>query len=290
MGKYRAIGEDIEKDKRDFYSQGGGKIDRYPALDPNRIIRCWALLLEEQNGPNFDDYVMGDSHKIERYLEHWCPPPAKILLLGTGTGREVYAAREHGYDAEGTTLGKENLPFAKWKFDLDLEYADNCTLPYPDKSFDVIAGFQVFEHCHAPYLFLIECCRILKGGGLLILEWPPFMATADGTVTPNPGQMHDFMGDYDDDNIHHMCCWTPAQGRIMTRRCGFEDVEVYMSGYGSGGNAETIQNAPNNLSLLTEKDPAFYSNVGSGDIVLKATRRIDKNQPGYMKKMLVVTV
>lgn len=283
---YTASPEEVTQDKEDFYRQGGKKTDQLPTLDPNRIIRRWAVLMEEQNGPNFDDYVMGDGHKIERYLEHWCPPPAKVLLLGTGTGREVHAAKVHGYDAEGTTLGKENLPFAKWKFNLDLAYVDNCTLPYLDKSFDIVAGFQVFEHCHAPYLFLVECCRILKEGGLLVLEWPPFMATPDGTVTPNPGKMYDFMGDYDDDNIHHTCCWSPAQGRIMTRRCGFEDVEVFMSGYGSGGNAATMMGAPNNLTLITPDDPAFYSNIGSGDLVLKAVRRLDSNLPRYMQRLL----
>lgn len=283
--KYKANDEEIQKDKKDFYSQGGGKTSQLPKLDATRLINRWAILLEEQNGENFDDYVMGENHKVSNYLEKWVPAPKKVLFLGVGTGREVYAANMHGYDAVGTTLGKENITFAKWKFDLDLWYGDHCTLPYEDKTFDVVAGFQVFEHCHAPYMFLIECCRVLKEGGTLILEWPPFMATADGTATPNPGKMHNFMGDFNDDNVHHMCCWTPAQAWIMVRRCGFENIDLFISGFTSGGRSQE-ENCPNNLFKITEEDEAFWSNVSPGDIVLKATKRQDSKQPQYMKRAL----
>lgn len=287
MSKYIATPDDVQKDKEAFYSKfgpHGGRETTGPQWDPNRIARRWAYMLDSQNGENFDDYIMTENNKITRYLERWSPAPGRALILGTGTGREVYAAKELGYDAVGTTLGKENRAFAKWKFDLDLDYIDNCTMPYPSKSFDIVAGFQVFEHCHSPYLFLFECCRVLKEGGLLILEWPPFMATADGTVTPNPGQMHNFMFDYDDDNLHHACCWTAAQGRIMTRRCNFENVEVYMSGYKDGGRSQ--EEAPNTLTLITEDHPAYFSNIGSGDLVLKANRRPDSRMPGYARQLL----
>lgn len=283
--KYSASHDEIQQDKKDFYKKGGGKIDKNPSLNFNSILKRWILLLHAQDGENFDDYCMESNHKVSRYLEKWIPPPAKLLLLGVGTGREVHAANIHGYDAQGTTLGKENLPFAKWKFDLDLFYGDNCTTPYVDKYFDVVTGFQIFEHCHAPYMFLIECCRILKEHGLLILEWPPFMATKDGTATPNPGEMHNFMGDYDDDNLHHACCWTPAQAWIIVRRCGFENVELYLSGF-TNGSRSAEKNTPDNLSRITEKDSEFWTNISPGDIVLKANRRLDCQLPNYMKKML----
>ena len=285
MTKYTATNDEIQKDKSDFYAQGGGKTARLIGLDVNRLLQRWVDLLEEQNGPNFDDYAMGSNHSVVRYLERWSPKSSKVLCLGPGPGREVHAARAHGYSAEGTTLGQENPPFAKWKFGLELFYGDNCTMPYRDKSFDVLAGCQILEHCHAPYMFLVECCRVLKEGGLLDLEWPPFIATADGTVTPNPGKVHNFMGDYDDDNLHHTCCWTPAQAWIMVRRCGFENVELYISGYTSGGRSDE-PGAPNNLVRITEDDDDFWSNISSGDIVLKATRRSDQTQPNYMKGIL----
>lgn len=284
MSKYEVYYEETQRDKEEFYAQGGGKNKELPRLDPDRILKRWVALLEEQNGENFDDYVMQQGHKVERYLETWAPPPKKVLFLGTGTGREVHAARLYGYESEGTTLGKENIPFAKWKFDLDLFYGDNCTLPYEDKSFDVVCGFQVFEHCHSPYLFLVECCRVLREGGLILLEWPAFMQTKDGTSNLTPGNMQpSYMQDYDDDNLHHLCCWTPAQAWIMVRRCGFEDVEVFLSNVAGSDNSPGV---PHGLSQVTENESSFWTNVSPGDVVLKAKRRPDSKQPSYMERLL----
>ncbi len=283
--KYTASYDEIQKDKADFYAQGGGKVAKGIDLDPNRLLQRWVDLLGEQDGENFDDYVMTLDHKVVSLLEPWVPAPANVLFLGTGTGREVHAATVQGYEAHGTTLGKENLPFAKWKFDLDLQYVDNCTMPYGDKTLDAVAGFQIFEHCHAPYMFLIECCRVLKEGSTLILEWPPFMSTTDGTTDLNLEKMHNFMGDFNDDNIHHMCCWTPAQAWIMVRRCGFEDVSLYVSGV-AGGSSSEEEGVPDHLTRITETDVAFWTNISPGVIVLKAARRFDNDQPGYMRRML----
>jgi len=45
-------------------------------------------------------------------------------------------------------------------------------LPYPDKSFDVIWCSHVIEHLHDPVAFLMECERVLRPGGHVILRTP----------------------------------------------------------------------------------------------------------------------
>lgn len=71
----------------------------------------------------------------------------------------------------------------------------------------------------------------------------------------------------------------------MVRRCGFENVELFISGFTNGGRSAEEGN-PDNLSRIAEEDDAFWSNVSPGDIVLKATRRPDGRQPRYMRRML----
>jgi SAM-dependent methyltransferase len=288
--RYRVTSDEVQADRKAFYEEfgvSGGKEPEGPGWDSNKILHRWAYMLASQDGPNYDDYSMAGNNKIERYLEKWRPAPAKVLLLGVGTGREVRAARLSGYDATGVTLGKENRAFAKWKLGLELDYVDHCALPYPGKTFDVVAGFQVFEHCHAPYFFLFECCRVLKEGGLLILDWPPFIASADGPLTAHPGKIHNHMGDYDDDNLHHACCWTPAQSRILARRCNFQDIEVFVSGHKAGTRLDKEGDFPEaGLRLLTEDMEEYWSNVSSGDLVLRAVRRADSDMPSYARNLV----
>lgn len=277
---YTANSEDTDKDKVEFYashSEAERKVGKPPAVDYARLISVWDMLLNSQNGPNYDDYTVHENSNVIRYVKFWSPPPADLLIMGTGSGREVVQARSVGYNATGTTLGKENLPFAKWKFGLDLHYGENCSLPYPDESFDIVAAFQVFEHCHAPYLFLIECNRLLRQGGTLMLEWPPYIGTKDGSLEYKD-QIQDYMGKYEDDNLHHACCWTPAQARIMTRRCNFEDVEVFISGV---DGVET-ERCPNGYRKVTEEHPAYFSNIAPGQNLLRAVKRPDDRKPRYM--------
>ncbi len=282
MQKHRASYKDIQKDKVDFYAQGGGKESSQPTVDLTKIANLWTIFNGIQNGPNFDDSVIEDNNKLENYLERWSPPPAKVAILGTGTGREVWVAQQLGYDVQGTTFGRENPSFSKWKFGIDLDYVDNNTLPYPSKSFDVVCAFQVFEHCWAPHFFLIECNRILKEGGLLILEWPPFLGGHTSAVTGQHTKMHDYMLSDSIDNLHHICCWTPAQGHIMVRKCNYKDVQLFVLNHNPLVNQEG-RNCPEGFAYLDDNDPAFYSNISAGDIVLSARRRPDNQMPEYVR-------
>jgi len=42
----------------------------------------------------------------------------------------------------------------------------------PEASFDAVTAFYVVEHLPDPVIFLKECHRILKPGGLLLLRYP----------------------------------------------------------------------------------------------------------------------
>lgn len=166
-------------------------------------------ILSTQNGMDTDDYSVSDNNKVERYLGK--SEGSKLLILGTGTGREMLVAKDLGWETWGTTLGSRNRDYAVQYLGIDefriLECA-NEAMPFGAESFDTIAGFQVFEHTIAPLLFLLEQGRVLKTGGTLLLEWPPAM---DYTMGANP---------------HHQICFSPGQAEALFMKAGFGDIEL----------------------------------------------------------------
>lgn len=177
-----------------------------------RIGEGYMNLFTTQNGQDFDDYGMTDhSDKTARYLPHLRPGDS-ILLLGTGTGREVLAAKSVGLKAIGTTFGSRNVAFAKILGLTDEEILEVAceTLPFAANTFDAVAGYQIFEHTLSPLLFLLEQSRVLKMGGKLMLEWPPAKDYSQG------------------DNPHHQVCFTPGQARALFEKAGFGDIKLYL--------------------------------------------------------------
>lgn len=51
-------------------------------------------------------------------------------------------------------------------------YADGCTLPFKNDTFDCVILLEVLEHIDKPSVALSEIQRVLKGGGKLLLSVP----------------------------------------------------------------------------------------------------------------------
>jgi len=175
------------------------------------VSYCFMSVLTTQNGADTDDYSITDNNKVEKYLSD-VPAGDKVLILGTGTGREVLVAKDLGMDAVGTTLGSRNVYFGINYLglkDTEILECPNEALPFDMGTFDVVAGFQVFEHAVAPLLFILEQTRVLKVGGKLILEWPP----ADKFNM--------------EDNPHHQMCFSPGQAKALFQKAGLCDIKLY---------------------------------------------------------------
>ena len=215
---YRVTDEEVQAQQREFKKN-------YPPFEPFKLTLQEKRLLSEkfsallviQNGMDTDDYCVSDNNKIETYLSKF-PKNSRVLILGTGTGREVLVAKELGFDVVGTTLGSRNIYFGEKMLGLEQEELIECAnevLPFEDQSFDVIAGFQVFEHAMNPFLFLMEMRRVLKYGGHLILEWPP---AEDYHMAHNP---------------HHQICYCPGQADSLFQKacphyyCGSCSTSIY---------------------------------------------------------------
>ncbi|RAU89978.1 SAM-dependent methyltransferase [Mycobacterium colombiense] len=70
---------------------------------------------------------------------------------------------------------------------VDVLQANLAQLPLPDSSVDIVVNFQVIEHLWDQTQFVVECARVLRPSGLLMMSTPNRITFSPGRDTPiNP--------------------------------------------------------------------------------------------------------
>jgi len=97
-----------------------------------------------------------------------------LLDIGSYTGVFLSSAKERGWD----TLGIEPLPkprlYAEHEFGLKVLATPFEKVELEENSIDVIVCFHVIEHVYDPKAFIEKANKLLKKGGLLIMETPTY--------------------------------------------------------------------------------------------------------------------
>ena len=98
--------------------------------------------------------------------------PGRLLDFGCGAGFFLSTAKESGWDVYGLEPLPGHAIYSRATFDVPV--ATDILRPgaFPSDHFDVITAFQVFEHLPDPNVVLSELARILKPGGLILVEVP----------------------------------------------------------------------------------------------------------------------
>jgi len=53
-------------------------------------------------------------------------------------------------------------------------------LPFKDEGFDLVLLLDVVEHMTNPEMAISECFRVLKRGGLICINFPPYYSALGG--------------------------------------------------------------------------------------------------------------
>lgn len=131
-----------------------------------------------------EDRYRGSRELIKNRLKVYIPfilpllknnPSAEALDLGCGRGEWLEVLNDVGFKSKGIDLDLGMLD-ACVKLGLDVKQGDALTYLslVPDSSLNVVSAFHVVEHISFEQLRLLadEALRVLKPGGLLILETP----------------------------------------------------------------------------------------------------------------------
>lgn len=109
------------------------------------------------------------AHKRLDYLSRLGTAGGRLLDLGCATGVFLEVARSRGFEVRGVDLSPILARYGKEKYGIDIVAGDFLEVPLPERSFDVVTGFDVFSSMGRPLESLQKAIRLLKPGGLVWL-------------------------------------------------------------------------------------------------------------------------
>ncbi|MGB9720739.1 MAG: class I SAM-dependent methyltransferase [bacterium] len=133
--------------------------------------RFWAQKQPEAIYPPVTNIVQ----ELKKFVN---PKHKKVLETGAGTGRDGIKLARLGADVWLLDYSRKSLELARHYLhkendaSVNLVMADAITTPFMDETFDIVFHQGLLEHFHNPILLLKENHRILKKGGLLIVDVP----------------------------------------------------------------------------------------------------------------------
>jgi ubiquinone/menaquinone biosynthesis C-methylase UbiE len=102
--------------------------------------------------------------------------PAAILDAGCGTGGLIKALQQ--FEPRWTITGLDISPlacaYAQQRTTAPIEEGSVESLPFADKSFDAVVSADVLYHIDDAASALAECRRVLKPGGILVINVPAY--------------------------------------------------------------------------------------------------------------------
>lgn len=104
-----------------------------------------------------------------RYLQ--ALPQGRLLDVGCGSGAWLLFMRGLGWQVEGLDFDENAANVARQR-GLRIHCGPLETHNFPDECFDAITLHHVIEHIPNPVATLVECRRILKRNGKLVLSTP----------------------------------------------------------------------------------------------------------------------
>lgn len=124
-----------------------------------------------------DDFYHSSESIIENLLEITDVSGLRILEVGAGTGRDSIYLNQKGaevvaLDYSEDALNKVRMAAEQSNATLHLVRGDGTAMPFPDNCFDIVFHQGLLEHFREPQRLVSENIRILKQGGLLLIDVP----------------------------------------------------------------------------------------------------------------------
>lgn len=140
--------------------------------DPPRFDACFRPD-DERAYLGVEPTVVAENRKRLALLAAWATPSThrRVIEVGCMHGDFVRQAAQAGYRARGLDLSRSAVHEAERRAGGLVHYG-TLDEHVADRSVDAVAAFNVIEHMDAPHRFLDHARRVLRPGGVLVLETP----------------------------------------------------------------------------------------------------------------------
>jgi 2-polyprenyl-3-methyl-5-hydroxy-6-metoxy-1,4-benzoquinol methylase len=190
----------------------------------------------------------------------------RLLDIGCAFGNFLCVAKKQGFDTYGIEIDKNTINVAKKCGKIFAGTLENAK--YNSKFFDVVTMFDVIEHVPQPSDTLKEVKRIMKKGGMLVIQTP----ASDSLYRKIKGENWDYYG------LQHLNYFSKKDMKIMLEKNGFAMKKIF---YGDeigfiGSVRGFLMNKENNgaikFILMQIIRRIHFGNVSFGAKVYYATK------------------
>lgn len=143
----------------------------------NPRLRQDIILEGYSNGidDNFISQVAGRERTFAKCLdliESYYPQKGRMLDIGTAGGSFLGVASQRGWDVTGCEPSKWLSEWGSRHYNINIHAGTLFDMQLDEGAFDVVTLWDVLEHTPDPSAVLKECRRVLKHGGILVLNYP----------------------------------------------------------------------------------------------------------------------
>lgn len=107
-----------------------------------------------------------------KLVETYAANKGKILDVGCAAGFFLNVAKQNGWETYGVEPSRWMSDWGNQRFDVNIKNGTLREAAFPNSFFDVVTMWDVLEHTPDPIAELEEVHRILKKGGIIIINFP----------------------------------------------------------------------------------------------------------------------
>jgi len=142
-----------------------------PRVKPETIVNAYTDAVDEL-------YVSQEEGRLRTFTQalqlvnEFAPGKGRILDVGCAAGFFLNVAKQDGWEAIGVEPSQWMSEWGRQRFGVEIVNGILREANFPEESFDVVTMWDVLEHTLDPMIELAEVNRILKPGGLVIINFP----------------------------------------------------------------------------------------------------------------------